>query len=84
MYYIVLEICIAGHFLWDSFYCYSQQFISAVPNEFLILNNLKKEHQKHVTFNTVTPNANPNQSKKNIKYSSVFRTKDFAPHKYEQ
>ena len=64
MYYIVSEICIAERFLWDSFYCYSQQFISAVANEFLIPNNLKKGHQKHITFNTVTPNANPNQSKK--------------------
>ena len=65
MYYIVSKICIGGRFLEDCFYCYSQQIISAVANESLIPYNLIKEHQKHRTFNTVTPNATPNQIKKN-------------------
>ena len=40
MYNIVSEICIGGRFLEDSFCCYTQQFISAVANEFLIPYNL--------------------------------------------
>ena len=42
MYCIVLEICIDGIILEDCFYCYSQQIISAVANEFLIPSNLIK------------------------------------------
>ena len=42
MYYIVSESCIGGHFLEDCFYCYSQQFKSAVANESLIPYNLVK------------------------------------------
>ena len=36
MYNMVLEICIDRRLLEDCFYCYSQQVISAVANEFLI------------------------------------------------
>ena len=43
---------------------------------------LQKEHQKHRNANTVAPNAIPNQIIKKLKYGSVFRTKDFVPHKY--
>ena len=64
MYYIVSEICVGGHFLLDCFYCYSQQIISAVAKESLIPYTLYKEHQKHGTFNTVTPRTSPNQTKK--------------------
>ena len=46
MYYLVSEGCIGGDFLEDCFYCYSQQFISAVAlihcNESLIHYNLIK------------------------------------------
>ena len=34
MYYILLEICIGGHFLEDCFCCYSQQIKSALANDF--------------------------------------------------
>ena len=61
MSYIVPEICVGAGFLEDYFYCYSQQIISVVANESLISNNLQ---YKHRTFNTVTLNANPNQSRK--------------------
>ena len=64
MYYIVSEICVGGHFLMDCFYCYFQQIISAVAKESLIPYTLYKEHQKHGTFNTVTPSTSPNQTKK--------------------
>ena len=67
LYYIVSEIYIGVHFLEGCSYCYSCQIISAVANESLIPYNLKKEHQKHKTFNTVTPNATSNQIRKNIK-----------------
>ena len=40
MYYIVLEICIGGHFLEDCFYCLSQKVISAITNESLVLYNV--------------------------------------------
>ena len=40
MYYIVLEICIGGHFLEDCFYCSSQKVISAITNESLVLYNV--------------------------------------------
>ena len=33
---MVSEIWIGGSFLEDCFYCYSQQIISAIANEFLI------------------------------------------------
>ena len=36
MYNVMLEICIDRRLLEDCFYCYSQQVISAVANEFLI------------------------------------------------
>ena len=42
MYYIVLEICIGGHFLEDCFNCYLQQIKSVVANESLIPYNLIK------------------------------------------
>ena len=42
MYYIVLEIRIARHFLEDRFYFYSQQIKSAVANESLTPYNLIK------------------------------------------
>ena len=42
MYYIMLEICIGGHFLEDCLYCYSQQIIPAVANESLIPYNIIK------------------------------------------
>ena len=42
MYQIVLEMFIGGRFLEDCCYCYSQQIISAVPNEALILYDLIK------------------------------------------
>ena len=52
---------------------------------------LWKGHQKHRTFNTVTTNTKPNETKwtiqnqiRNVKYSSVFRTKYSIPHKYKQ
>ena len=40
MYYIVLEICVGGHFLEDCFYCSSQKVISAITNESLVLYNV--------------------------------------------
>ena len=65
MYYIVLDIFIERRFLKNG--CYSQQIISVVAKEPLIPYNhaipLHKEHQKQKTFNTVTPNFNPNQIK---------------------
>ena len=64
MYYIVLEICIDERVLEDCFYLYSQQIVSAVANESLIPITLQKKHQKHRTFNTVTPNAKANQVKR--------------------
>ena len=79
---IVSEICIGRRFLEDCFCCYYQQITPAKANESLIPHNLIKKHQKYRIFNTVTPNAahlKPNL--KNVKYSSVFRTKDFVPHK---
>ena len=42
MYYIVSEICIAGRFLQDCFYCYSQQITSAIANESLTSYNFIK------------------------------------------
>ena len=78
-YYIVSDMCIGGGFLEECFCCYSQQIISAVPSEFLIPYNLKNR-----TFNTVAPNSNSNQIKKNVKYSLALRTKDFVLHKYKQ
>ena len=42
MYYIVSEIGIGRRFLEDCFYCYSQQFIYTVANEFRIPYNLIK------------------------------------------
>ena len=62
MYYTVSKICIAGCFLEDCFYCYSQQIISAVANESLIPYNLVKR-AKQTTFSTVTMNPNPIQIK---------------------
>ena len=42
MYYLVLEICIGGHFFEDCFYCYFQQIKSAVANDSLIVYNFIK------------------------------------------
>ena len=41
MYYIVSEICIGGRFLEDCLYCYSQQTLSAIANEFLLPYNTR-------------------------------------------
>ena len=64
MYYIVSKICIGGRFFEDCFYCYSQKFISVVASESPIPYNLRKRAPGKQTFNTGTPNANPNQIKK--------------------
>ena len=55
MYYILSEMYIGGHFL---------VFIASpkLKNPWFPI-YLHKEHQKHRTFNTVTPNATPNQIK---------------------
>ena len=79
---MVLEICIAGRFLADFFYCYSQQIVSAVANESLIPHNLIQRTPE--TQNLATLNVTPSQIKKNKRYRSVFRTKDFVPQKNKQ
>ena len=72
MYYKVSEICIAGHFLENCFYCYSQQIVSVVANESLNAYNFIKRVPEKQTFNTVTPNANPNQIKINVTNTAMF------------
>ena len=47
MCYTVSEICIAGRFLEDCFYCFSQQIISAVANESFDPNNLIKNSTRN-------------------------------------
>ena len=42
MYYIVLQICIGGHFLEECFYCFSQRSKFSAANEDLIPYNLMK------------------------------------------
>ena len=69
MYYIVSKICIGGCFLKDCFYCYSQQIIYAIANKYLITCNLS-------CCNT---ECHPKPNQNNIKYSYIFRTKDFVP-----
>ena len=68
MYYLMSEMCVEvlrGLFL--------LLFpTSAIANESLIPYNLKKEHQEHRTFNTITPNAYPNQIKKKCKMQLKF------------
>ena len=73
MYYIVSKIYIGKHFLKKG--CYFQQIIFAVAKESRFPITLHKEHQKHKTFNTVTPNTTPNQIKQNCtkKWSFPFR-----------
>ena len=72
MYYKVSEICIGGHFLEDCFYCYSQQIVSVVANESLNAYNFIKRVPEKQAFNTVTPNANPNQIKINATNTAIF------------
>ena len=88
MYYIALKICIGGPFLQDCLYCYSRQIISAVTNESLIPYNLKKSTRNKeplILYNLMPTQTNQKKKeKKRVKYSSVFRTKDFVPHKYKQ
>ena len=81
MYYIVLEICVGGSFLEDCFYCYSQQIISAVGSEYLIPNNLVKRAPETQNLQYCKTKCQPKPNQRNVKYSSVFRTKDFVPHK---
>ena len=56
MYYTVSQqICIGGRFLESFFYCYSQQILSAVAKESLILYNLRQrapETQNFEYYNT--------------------------------
>ena len=83
MYSITSEIYIGGRYLEDCFYCYFQQIISAVANEYLILYHLiKRAPETHSLYcNTECP---PKSNQKVVKYSSVLRTKDFVPRKYKQ
>ena len=77
------EIYIGGRYLKECFYCYFQQVISAVANEYLIPYNFIKrapETQNHYC-NT---ECQPKPIQKVGKYSLVFRRKDFVPHKYKQ
>ena len=61
MCYIVPGIYIVRRFLKDG-YC-SQQFIPAVAKDALVLYNLTQNTSNKNTFDTVTPNATPNQVK---------------------
>ena len=81
MCHIVPEICIGGRFSEDCFYCYSQQIISAVANESLISYNLIKRapETQNLSYCNTKCQHRPNQ-KKNVKESSVFRTKCFVSH----
>ena len=83
MYSITSEIYIGGRYLEDCFYCYFQQIISVVANEYLILYHLIKRapETQSLYCNTECP---PKSNQKVVKYSSVFRTKDFVPRKYKQ
>ena len=48
-----IEICTGGLFVKDCFYCYSQEILSVVANEFLISYNLIKRAPENRTFNAV-------------------------------
>ena len=78
MYYMVLEICIAGSRLEDCFYCYSQEIISAVDNESLTPHNLIQRAPE--TQNLVTLNVTPTQIKK-IKDTDQFLEQKILFHK---
>ena len=85
MSYIVSEMWIGGRFLEDCFYCYSQQIISAIAKKSLIAyQNLTKKAPETQNLEYCNTECHPKPNLKNIKYSSVFRTKDFVPHKYKQ
>ena len=84
MYYIVLEICTVGRFLEEFFYYYSQQIISAIANESLIPYNFIKRAPETQNLQYCNIECHPKPNQKSIKYSSVFRTNDFVPHKYKQ
>ena len=76
VYSIMSEIYIGGSFLKDCLYCYFQQVISAVTNEYLIPYNFIKrapETQNHYC-NT---ECQPKPIQKVGKYSLDFRRKDF-------
>ena len=64
MYYIVSEIYIGRRFLEGCFYYYSQKTMFAVAKESLIPYKPAQGAAKTQTFDTVTPNATPNQIKK--------------------
>ena len=63
MYYIVSEIYIGRRFLEGYFYYYSQKTMFAVAKESLIPYKPAQGAAKTQTFDTVTPNATPNQIK---------------------
>ena len=73
----------AGHFLENCFYCYSRQIISVEANESLIPYELIKGESKTQNPEYCNSKSRPKPNKKNTKYSSVFRTKDFVPHKHK-
>ena len=81
MYYIVSEIYIGEGFLEGCFYCYFQHVISAIANESLFLIKRAPETQNLCYCNT---ECLPKPNQQNIKYSSLFQTKNFVPHKYKQ
>ena len=62
----------------DCSYCYSQQIISTVANEFLVPYNLiqRAPETKNLQYCNTEYHFKPNQ--KNIKYISVFTSKDFV------
>ena len=80
------KICIGGHFLFleDCFYCYSQKIISDGANESLIPYKLIKKAPETQKSSYCNSECQPKPNQKNVRYSSVFRTKDLVPRKYEQ
>ena len=84
MCYIAPVIYIGEHFLEECFYCYFQQFISVVASESPIPYNLIKRAPKTQNLYHCNTECLPKLNQKHVKYSSVFRTKYFVPHKYKQ
>ena len=71
------EICIGGRFLEDYFSCYSQQLLSVVANESLIPYYFIKRSAETQNLWYCNSECQSKTNKNNVKYSLVFRTKDF-------